>query len=46
MQPKLGPKMRGLLMACGLMNLGGVGTFAPPFPHLRSHVGLPEAHGD
>lgn len=36
--------MRWLLMACGLMNLGSVATFAPPFPQLRQQVGLPEAH--
>ena len=40
----MGRVMRWLLMACGLMNLGGVATFAPPFPQLRNQVGLPEAH--
>ncbi len=40
----LGPKIRWLLMACGPMNLGGVATFAPPFPYLRNMVGLPDAH--
>jgi hypothetical protein len=40
----VGRGMRYLLMACGLMNLGGVATFAPPFPLLRNQVGLPEAH--
>ena len=40
----LGPKIRWLLMACGPMSLGGVATFAPPFPHIRNMVGLPEVH--
>ncbi len=44
MEPKLGSKMRWLLMACGPMNLGGIATFAPPFPRLRNMVGLPKAH--
>lgn len=39
-----GPRMRCLLMACGPMNLGGVAVFAPPFPHFRNMIGLPEAH--
>lgn len=41
-EQKLGPKMRWLLMARGPMNLGGVFAFAPPSPHLRNTVGLPE----
>lgn len=41
---RLGRRMRWLLMACGPMNLGGVAVFAPPFPHLREVVGLPDAH--
>jgi hypothetical protein len=40
----VGRGMRWLLMACGLMNLGGGATFAPPFPQLRTRVGLPDAH--
>ncbi|VTR93395.1 unnamed protein product [Gemmata massiliana] len=42
-QKRLGAGMRWLLMACGPMNLGAVAVFAPPFPHLRNMVGLPEA---
>lgn len=44
MEPKLGRTMRWLLVACGPMNLGGVAVFAPPFPQLRSLVGIPDAH--
>jgi len=36
--------MRLLLLACGPMNVAGAIAFAPPFPHLRSVFGIPEAH--
>lgn len=31
-------------MTCGPMNLAAVAVFAPPWPYIRTMVGLPEAH--
>ena len=40
--PTLGRGMRGVLLACGPMNLVGAVCFSPPMPAVRAAFGLPE----
>lgn len=41
-EPDIGRGMRGLLLGCGLLNVAGAVTLAPPFPDGRMQMGLRE----
>lgn len=44
MEPKFGPKMRWLLIACAPMNFAAVLVYAPPITQFRDVSGMPDAH--